>query len=222
MEQNAARRIIFLSTLSLIVTFTSCIINKGQEDASVKGTAREHYRNIEKINILIEDLSEIGCGKARTNSVTIHQFYNSNMDLFYCLKHGTAEQKDKFRSVMNEITPLLNYQEDTGYIRFLGHIKTFDDPKSFSIAIDLLQYDYEPEHVPNSDVHFAPVRQYVLNQLVLPHVYSINGDINQAGSMEYKELMMKYHVFMSTEEFHQYVRELWENGAIVLKSQVDD
>ena len=134
--------------------------------------------------------------------------------MFYCFRN-TPLLIDTFRSVMNEITPKIDYNSNFGYIMFFEQIGFFNDPISFEIALNLLKYDYTPDPNYVGDPIIEKVNHYVYWKLLIPHIKSVSN-----VSLEKSELFVPYEKFsiMSTEEFYVYMEDLWKAGKIKLTS----
>ena len=159
-------------------------------------------------------LNNFGCGKMNLNSKSLSGLIVQND--FYCLANNKSVHHE-YRKVMNRITPLLDYQKNTEYLNFFLLIESFQDSNSFAIAIELLKFDYKPNYQ-NSDVIYEKVNHYVLWHLLMPHIYSLDGELLGQNGKKYNEVINNFHYFMTTKEFYNYFKNLWTEGKIELKS----
>jgi hypothetical protein len=153
---------------------------------------------------------------------------NNNMEFFNCIKRDKSSSIYKeLKKAFNMITPLVNYETNTEYIRFLGYIREFDDAESFEIAIELLKYHNQnlmttAEETQSSDiVYYWDVNYSVFTRVLSPHIYSINGQVFDINHPELHKMnfMIEYE---PVEKFYNYFKGLWTSGKIVLKSQVKE
>ena len=226
MGKNARRRIMIFLTI-LTIALQSCqvkqteLIKEKHQNQTVE-RLKSLQPNMDSINVLLALISDSTCGKVITNNSHLSVLLDNNMEIFNCIRSDKSSNAYKqYKKALNKITPLVNYESNTEFIRFFGYIKEFDDVESFEIAIELLKYEYQPEE--GSDVFFNPEFKTAYNQLLMSKIYSING-IEFNKSPEYrkmKEMLYPLNI-CKAEDFYTYFKELWTTGKIVLKSQVKE
>lgn len=201
MEKNARNLLIskpcilyllcFLLIQCKTISFTGDPLNL--ENSATKAD----QTTLNKISNTLNKLNNLGCGNVVSSEKSLGSIIDLNSSLFHCFR-TSPHLIDTFRSVMNEITPLIDYKSDISYIQFFDQINTFRDSISFSIALDYLKDDSSIDPNFEGDPAIAGVNHYAYWKLIIPNIQSINN-IPLADS----ELFKPYDRFntMKPEEF---------------------
>lgn len=217
MENYAWRKTVVLQAIVLIGLLgcrtsrtTGGENDKHQNDHGLKDST------MTRINSLLEPLSGFDeCGTVNLTSKDLCSFNLNNMEYLKCVR-SKRENLELYSDVMSQITKEVKF-DNLCYIRYIWHIKSLNDPKSFTTAVELLKNDWQPEYDPNASIYYGPVNEYAHNFLIEPHIKSIDGKTYQEYINE-DAANRHFHV-ISTEEYYQQIKDLWESGRIVLNSE---
>jgi len=219
MENNAQGKLVTLTAYIFFLIIVGGCVTKNvikPKSRTKSATIETGYPNMNLINSKLVQLDTLGCGKVNTSCEWLGQVLVSNGELFDCLKKN-EETAQMLRKVLCEITPLVDFEANLHFVNFISEIKDYGDPDFFALYVELLKNDWHPGYDLNASIHYAPVNEYVNNFLIEPHIKSIDGKTYQEYINE-DAANRHFHV-ISTEEYYQQIKELWESGRITLTSE---
>jgi hypothetical protein len=220
MEKNAKAKLRFWEILIIVILFTSCATQKHAKNSVQEEKPKlEKYPNMDIINSKLSVLNGHGCGVVNTRQINLSHMIIMNGDLFDCMKRDSAKA-EILKDLMYELIDYVDYENSTHYVNFFMEIRKYGDERFFEKYIELLRYDYEPEDNPYNDFSYAPVNEDVFYHLLASNIYSIDGELTTNRGPKINDVLFNFHDMMTTEEFYHYFKGLWEDGKIVLKSQV--
>jgi len=220
MERNAQVKLI-----TLIVYIFSLVITGGcGPKKAIKPNSSKETETIQiaepaakTTKDALSKLNSKECGDINLNSNYRGNIISVNLETFQCLKKSQA-LSPHYKNVFRDVFFSQNFETSVDYIYFLPFINEFNDEYTFQNSIELLQYNYKPESSDGCST-YAPVFEYVNDQLIMPHIKLIDGKPPQ----EYFEKDQMRYLFnqryIDHMNYYHQMKDLWESGRITLTSE---